>query len=210
LRDIWRPAIGFVAVALLLAGVLTRSWWVVRSDEHRSFIGMTSAEVCDDEQCSVYAYGDVLPERDRFWVHAGRTTFGLSCASGLFLAVASLLSLLRRRLPGPLSPARIAAVLSATTGFASAYVFFNPMQELPPEALVSFGFPLVALGAVLGIVAGVVLDIERRDMGHREFTGLPVPGVRRPGGAVCAKCQGPLRFVDQYARHFCDRCRYYV
>lgn len=209
MRDIWRAALAFVALALLLAGILTRSWWVVRDGAHRSFIGMTSAEICDEDQCSVYSYPDVLPERDRLWVHVGRITFGLSCIASLFLAVAAVLSLMRRRLPGPLSPARIAAVLCAATGFAASYVFFNPMQELPPQALVSFGFPLVAMGAVVGIAAGVVLDIERRELARTSAKHLRVPQMRRPG-PLCAKCGGTVRFVDQRARHYCDRCRYYI
>ena len=184
LRDSWRASFALLALALLLAGVLTRSWWIVRVEGQRSFIGITSAEICSAEVCTTYSYPEVLPDRDQSWVYTGRITFGLACASSAFLAFGALLSLLRRRLPGPVSPARIAIVLCVATGFAASYLFANPMGELA--------------------------EMERAVVAGKSTASLVVPGVRKDGVPACPQCRAPTRFVAQYARHFCESCRYYL
>jgi hypothetical protein len=179
-------AAGLVAIALVALAATLVPWWSSGKSMIGMSLDLRGVEACFGNLCEHKSYSDLPREafgkHATPFVALGRVTFGLGLAASIALLVHLAV---RRSTSSKVTPARLALLLFAA-GLATAVAFFalrpaislldpqlDPQQQgmpsgppdelgnammgmLVPKLSVGLGFPMFALGAVIGIGASIL------------------------------------------------------
>ncbi|MHA1275752.1 MAG: hypothetical protein ACTSRC_19460 [Candidatus Helarchaeota archaeon] len=107
----------------------------------------------------------------------------------------------------------VGGVLVLVTGVSALITysaFMWPILSLFPSFTRSMYIGFWVLPSIMLLIGGVVGIVTRSDSYTTSFTSaahLTMPSVTP--GPPCPYCNNAMRFIYQYDRYYCDRCRKY-
>jgi len=148
-------AVSAAAGALLLVAVLTKSWFTEGDSERGFRFGLWGA--CYGDQCIGESYNleAARDTGDKAWIAAGRVTFVGGILGAGLLGLSALLFGVRT----PQRLERIALVVAAIDVAAgTVFVILKPSEI---AAGMSFGYPLLLIGGMAGMVGSALVAKSR-------------------------------------------------
>lgn len=184
---------------LILGGTFTKKWFGESRGGFSFGIGLTGIEMCMEGKCESKSWTDKELKNDVkkdiiAWGYGG-TLGGL--ASGVICFVAGGMALARKRLPNI-----VGIIVFSITGLFWMLFFVRILTEgKGPKPDPSYSGFL----AWAGLIGGFVIMLTM--LGPKK-AAQPMMMMQPP--SMCPRCQGPVTFVAQYGRYFCQRCQQYV
>ncbi len=223
--------IGLAGAALVIAAIVTETWWTHSVREWDVGIGVRTLEWCQhrgtddwggrayggDATCTVATIRQLVTgeDRPRLFLAAGGAVYQLGVATiGLFLLGATL-ALLRQPVPPWWSPARWATG-GAFALVTAGVVFITARPDDLSQSTMSYGPALAGLGAAALGTAGLLVSRWQPPLVATTALAAPPPGQLAPAAGValppqippCPKCGTALLWVTAQERWLCTACKH--
>ncbi|MEM3694948.1 MAG: hypothetical protein QXJ11_03200 [Candidatus Bathyarchaeia archaeon] len=77
-------------------------------------------------------------------------------------------------------------------------------------SILSIGGIVGLIGGISGLIGGILVLVAQPAPAPAPAFTPPIPPPTQPQAAVCPTCGGPLVYVQQYQRWYCNKCQRYV